>query len=234
MLEVEGLEAGYGDKSIVRGVSFTVQKREIVTIIGHNGAGKSTILKAIFNMIAWRRGQIRFRGQSLLEQAPFRILAGGLSYIPQNHSVFPRLTIAENLRMGGYVLGHGPELKQRIDGVLERFPLLSSRLEQLAGNLSGGEQRILEIARTLLLDPALIMLDEPSIGLAPRLVEQIFAIVRDLREQGKAILMVEQNVRKALESSDRGIVLEQGEIKLEDRAAQLVGDPRVARLYLGA
>ena len=162
-----------------------------------------------------------------------RLLMAGVAYIPQHRSVFPRLTIEENLQMGGYLVRDKALLAQRIDRVLNLFPILKTRAGQLAGMMSGGEQRMLEIARTLLQEPQLIMLDEPSIGLSPKMVDAVFDNVRLLREQGKAILMVEQNVRKALSISDRGGVMELGSLRMQDQAARLIGDERVARLYLG-
>jgi branched-chain amino acid transport system ATP-binding protein len=202
-------------------------------VVGHNGAGKSTLLKSVFNLIPWRTGEIRLEGRDLLGLAPDRILAAGIAYVPQHRSVFPRLTVDENLRMGGFLLRDKTLLAARIGALRQLFPVLAERAGQLAGTLSGGEQRMLEIARALLMDPRLVMLDEPSIGLAPRMVDAVFATVRLLRDQGKSVLMVEQNVRKALAASDRAYVMELGEIRLEDAAPALIDDPRVARLYLG-
>jgi len=233
MLEIRHLSAGYGERRIVDDVLLHVAEGEVVTVIGHNGAGKSTLIKAVFNLVPWRSGEVLLDGASLLPLAPDRILASGIAYIPQNRSVFPRLTVDENLRMGGYLLADPMLLRQRVSRAKELFPILAERGGQLAGTLSGGEQRMLEIARALLMDPKLLMLDEPSVGLAPRMVDAVFATVRLLRDQGKAVLMVEQNVNKALAASDRGYVMELGQIRLEDRAQNLIGDPRVARLYMG-
>lgn len=233
VLEVRALSASYGGKRILDNVSVAVRAAEIVTVVGHNGAGKSTLLKSVFNLIPWRAGEIRLAGRDILGLAPDRILAAGIAYVPQHRSVFPKLTIDENLRMGGYLLRDKALLAARIAELRRLFPVLAERAGQLAGTLSGGEQRMLEIARALLMDPKLIMLDEPSIGLAPRMVDAVFATVRLLREQGKSVLMVEQNVRKALAASDRAYVMELGEIRLEDAAPKLIGDARVARLYMG-
>ncbi len=233
MLEIRHLSAGYGERRIVDDVLLHVAEGEVVTLIGHNGAGKSTLIKAVFNLVPWRSGEVLLDGVSMLPLAPDRILASGIAYIPQNRSVFPRLTVEENLRMGGYLLTDPMLLRQRVSRAKELFPILAERGGQLAGTLSGGEQRMLEIARALLMDPKLLMLDEPSIGLAPRMVDAVFATVRLLRDQGKAVLMVEQNVNKALAASDRGYVMELGQIRLEDRAQNLIDDPRVARLYMG-
>jgi branched-chain amino acid transport system ATP-binding protein len=234
LLTVRDLKAGYGDgRLIVDGVNLEVAAGEIVTMIGQNGAGKSTVLKGIYHMTRERRGEVRLGGESVFGLASHELLRRGLAYIPQQHSIFPKLTIAENLAMGGYLIADRALLAERVAAVEAMFPLLAERRAQYAASLSGGEQRMLEIARTLVMDPKVIMLDEPSIGLAPRIVDQVFAVVRRLAESGKAVLMVEQNVKKALACSDRGCVLELGRIRLHDRAAALIGDERVARLYMG-
>jgi ABC-type branched-subunit amino acid transport system ATPase component len=233
VLRVEALSAGYGGRVILHDVNFEVQPGQIMTIIGHNGAGKSTLLRAIFNLLPVRSGGIFLGERDLSREASDRLLLAGIAYIPQHRSVFPRLTIEENLRMGGYLVRDKAVLAERTAKVLELFPILKKRAGQLAGMMSGGEQRMLEIARTLLHEPKLIMLDEPSIGLAPKMVDAVFDNVRLLREQGKAILMVEQNVKKALSVSDRGGVMELGSLHIQDQASRLIGDERVARLYLG-
>lgn len=233
LLELSGVSASYGGRRILEDVSLHVAAGEIATLVGHNGSGKSTLLKTIFNLVPWRQGLIRLHGRDLAGLAADRILAAGIAYIPQNRSVFPRLTIAENLRMGAYLLRDLDLVRKRIAEVEALFPVLVERSGQLAGTLSGGEQRMLEVARALLMDPKLVMLDEPSIGLAPKMVDAVFRTVRLLRDQGKAVLMVEQNVNKALAISDRGYVMELGRIRLEDRAVHLIGDERVKRLYLG-
>lgn len=233
VLSIEGLSAGYGGRLILQDVNLQVHSGEIMTIIGHNGAGKSTLLRALFNLLPARSGRIALGGRDVSALASDRLLLAGMAYIPQHRSVFPRLTIEENLRMGGYLVRDKAVLAERTHKVLELFPILKQRAGQLAGMMSGGEQRMLEIARTLLQDPQLIMLDEPSIGLAPKMVDAVFDNVRLLRAQGKAILMVEQNVKKALSISDRGGVMELGTLQIQDQAANLIGDERVARLYLG-
>lgn len=233
VLRVEALSAGYGGRVILQDVNLEVQSGQIMTIIGHNGAGKSTLLRAIFNLLPVRSGGIFLGERDVSREASDRLLLAGIAYIPQHRSVFPRLTIEENLRMGGYLVRDKAVLAERTAKVLDLFPVLKQRTGQLAGMMSGGEQRMLEIARTLLQDPKLIMLDEPSIGLAPKMVDAVFDNVRLLREQGKAILMVEQNVKKALSVSDRGGVMELGSLQIQDEASRLIGDERVARLYLG-
>jgi branched-chain amino acid transport system ATP-binding protein len=234
ILSIRGLTAGYGGgRLIVDGVDLAVAAGEVVTMIGQNGAGKSTVLRGIYNMTRERRGDVLLRGTSVFRQPSHALLRAGLAYIPQQHTVFPKLTIAENLTMGGWLLADTRLLAERIAAVEAMFPVLAERRTHYAAGLSGGEQRMLEIARTLVMDPIAIMLDEPSIGLAPRIVDQVFAVVRRLADAGKAILMVEQNVRKALQASDRACVLELGRIRLQDRARALLGDARVARLYMG-
>jgi len=234
LLTVHGLKAGYGGgRLIVDGVNLDVAAGEVVTMIGQNGAGKSTILKAIYHMTHERHGDVRIAGKTVFALPAHELLREGLAYIPQQHTVFPKLTVAENLAMGGYLIADRALLEERIAAVREMFPILAQRAGEFAASLSGGEQRMLEIGRTLVMDPKVIMLDEPSIGLAPRIVDLVFAVVRRLAESGKAILMVEQNVKKALAASDRACVLELGRIRLQDRAQTLIGDERVARLYMG-
>jgi branched-chain amino acid transport system ATP-binding protein len=233
VLDVSELSANYGGRNILDGVNLQVHAGEIVTVIGHNGAGKSTLLRAIFNLVPLRSGHISLKGRDVMGLPSDQLLMAGLAYVPQHRSVFPRLTIEENLQMGGYLVRDAQVLAQRIERVLDLFPVLKTRTRQWAGDMSGGEQRMLEIARTLLQDPQLIMLDEPSIGLAPKMVETVFATVQLLRDQGKAVLMVEQNVKKALSVSDRACVMELGAVRIQDQADRLLQDERVARLYLG-
>jgi branched-chain amino acid transport system ATP-binding protein len=233
VLDVRELSANYGGRNILDGVNLQVHAGEIVTVIGHNGAGKSTLLRAIFNLVPWRSGHIDMRGRDVMGLASDQLLQAGIAYVPQHRSVFPRLTIEENLQMGGYLVRDARVLAERIERVLDLFPVLKTRAGQWAGSMSGGEQRMLEIARTLLQDPQLIMLDEPSIGLAPKMVDTVFATVQLLRDQGKAVLMVEQNVKKALSVSDRACVMELGAVRIQDQADRLMHDERVARLYLG-
>ena len=233
VLEIGSLCAGYGGRDILQDVALAVNPGEIVTVIGHNGAGKSTLLRVVFNLVPRREGRIALKGEDVTGLAPDRLLAAGIAYVPQNRSVFPGLTTEENLNMGGYLLRDRGLLAERKERVRKLFPVLQSRAGQLAGSMSGGEQRMLEIARALLMDPALVMLDEPSIGLAPKLVDAVFETVKLLRDQGKAVLMVEQNVKKALAASDRGCVMELGRIQIQDEASRLIDDERVARLYLG-
>lgn len=234
MLRAENLSAGYGGRTIVEEVSFSVAPGEVLALLGHNGAGKSTLLRALFGLLPGRTGHLVLGERSLDGLSPRDVLLAGLAYVPQERSVFPKLTVLENLRMGGYALTDRGLLAARLDAALDLFPRLRERSTQLAGTLSGGEQRMLEVARTLLLDPRVVMLDEPSIGLAPRLAEGVFATIRAMASQGRAVLLVEQSVKRALAVSDRALVMEMGRIVLEDSAAALAADDRVARLYMGA
>jgi branched-chain amino acid transport system ATP-binding protein len=234
MLEVRALEVSYGaGRGIVNGVDLHVDAGEIVVVIGQNGAGKSTLLKGIFNIAPFRRGEVILDGASASALPPPALLLAGLAYVPQNRSLFPKLTVAENLRLGGFLLRDRTLLDRRLDEVRTLFPILSQRARDFAASLSGGEQRMLEIARTLVMAPKVVMLDEPSIGLAPRMVDLVFATARKLAQRGAAVLMVEQNVKKALAASDRGYVLELGRVQITDRAAALIDDARVGRLYMG-
>jgi branched-chain amino acid transport system ATP-binding protein len=234
MLEVRGLEVGYGpSRRIVNCVDLYVDAGEMVVVIGQNGAGKSTLLKGIFNMAPFRRGEVMLAGAPVSALPSPALLLAGLAYVPQNRSLFPKLTVAENLRLGGFLLRDRAEVERRVDTLQTLFPILAQRRRAYAASLSGGEQRILEIARTLIMEPKVIMLDEPSIGLAPRMVDLVFATARTLAKRGAAVLMVEQNVKKALQASDRGYVLELGRIQIEDRAAALIEDARVGSLYMG-
>lgn len=234
VLVAERLSAGYGGRVIVEDTSFAVAGGEVLALLGHNGAGKSTLLRALFGLLPGRGGHAAVAGRSLDGLAPREVLRAGLAYVPQERSVFPKLSVLENLRMGGYALTDRALLARRIEQALALFPRLAERRGQLAGTLSGGEQRMLEVARTLLLDPRAVMLDEPSIGLAPRLAEQVFATIRALAADGRAVLLVEQSVKRALAVADRALVMEMGRIVLDDSAASLAADDRLARLYMGA
>ncbi len=234
MLELRGLEVGYSaGRRIVNGVYLHVDAGEMVVIIGQNGAGKSTLLKGIFNIAPVRRGEVLLDGASVFALPAPKLILSGLAYVPQNRSLFPKLTVAENLRLGGFLLRDRRLLERRFDELQTLFPILGERRRDYAASLSGGEQRLLEIARTLIMEPKLVMLDEPSIGLAPRMVDLVFATARKLAERGAAVLMVEQNVKKALQASDRGYVLELGRVQISDRAAALIDDARVGSLYMG-
>ncbi len=233
ILELTGVVAGYGPLTILHGTSFTVQRGAITTIIGPNGAGKSTVFKTVFGLLPVRSGRILFEGTDITGETPRALLARGLSFVPQGRNLFPELTVRHNLELGGITLHHAGELQRRMRAVMERFPILREKADVQASTLSGGQQKILEIGRALLLEPRLMLIDEPSIGLSPILVKEVFAILQELRRRGVTILMVEQNARSALAISDDAIVLEQGRTALAAPAARILEDLRVGQLFLG-
>ncbi len=232
LLEINDLNVYYGAIHAIQGVSFNVREGEILTLIGANGAGKSTILKTISGILHSRTGSVNFNGEDISGTAPYKITRKGLSYVPEGRMVFSQLTVQENLEMGGYVRNQS-EIAPAIDNVYARFPRLKERRNQIAGTLSGGEQQMLAIGRALMSDPKLLMLDEPSMGLAPILVSQIFDIIKELNESGVTILLVEQNARMALKIANRGYVLETGRVKFSDEAHNLLDNPEVIKAYLG-
>ncbi len=231
LLEACGVVAGYGETEILHGISITVDEGEVVTIIGPNGCGKSTLMKAIVGLVRVRNGSVAFRGQEISSSPPETIVRTGLCYVPQTNNVFPSLSIRENLEMGAFV--RRDEFRGRIDEMFEVFPDLAVQPGRKAGSLSGGQRQMLAIARALMLDPALLMLDEPSAGLSPAMMNTVFERVREINQTGVALLMVEQNARQALGMSHRGYVLVAGEKRLEDTGRDLLNNPEVASLYLG-
>ena len=231
LLQVERLEVAYGAIRALRGVDFVVHPGEIVTLIGSNGAGKSTLLRAVSGMLRPAAGRITFAGEDVTGQRADRLVAAGISHVPEGRRIFANLTVRENLQMGGYLR---PE--READGlacVLALFPRLRERFAQAAGTLSGGEQQMLAIGRALMAEPCLLLLDEPSLGLAPLLVKQIFEIVAAINAQGTTVVLVEQNARQALRVAQRAYVLETGAVTLAGGAAALADDPRVREAYLG-
>jgi len=233
ILELEDVVAGYGKLTVLHGTRFAVRRGAITTIIGPNGAGKSTVFKAVFGLLPVNRGRVLFDGQETTNLAPRRLLERGICYVPQGRNIFPELSVRHNLELGGEAAGPGVDLARRMAAMMERFPVLRSRADAQASTLSGGQQKLLEIARGLLLDPKLVLIDEPSIGLSPRLVSETFDVLAGLRDRGVTILMVEQNAKRALERSDYGIVLEQGRACLAGEASAILADRRVAQLFLG-
>jgi branched-chain amino acid transport system ATP-binding protein len=233
ILELDGVVAGYGKMTILNGVAARVQRGAITTVIGPNGAGKSTMFKAAFGLLPVRAGSIALEGHDIANCSPREILDAGVVYIPQGRNIFAELSVLHNLELGGTVLPGQAMLKSRIDMVMQRFPMLREKANAQASTLSGGQQKILEIARGLLLEPKLILIDEPSIGLSPRMVQDVFAIIKELRGRGVTVLMIEQNARQALQLSDHALVLEQGQTRIEDTASNILDDPRIARLFLG-
>jgi branched-chain amino acid transport system ATP-binding protein len=233
-LSVEDLVGGYGKMTILNGVTFEVPDGSITTVIGPNGAGKSTVFKAIFGLLKLRRGRIVFRGRDVTGLNQRELLDAGICYVPQGRNIFSELSVRTNIELGAVAAGKGiTDIPKRIAKALERFPALGRKAGQQAGTLSGGEQKQLEIVRGLLLDPKLVLIDEPSIGLSPLMVQETFAILTELRNSGVSILMIEQNARAALQMSDYGIVLELGQTRMFDTAQNILNDPRVGQLFLG-
>ena len=231
LLEVSNVVAGYGETEILHGVSIAIEKGQIVTIIGPNGSGKSTLLKTIFGLLQPKKGRVRFRKEDITGIAPEVVVRKGLSYVPQSSNVFPSLSINENLEMGAFV--RTDDFRQRLEEVYDLFPDLAERRKDRAGTLSGGQRQMLALARALMLDPVLLLLDEPSAGLAPNLVNSVFEKILGINSAGVAILLVEQNAREALGLSSWGYVLASGQNQLEDRGENLLKNPEVVRLYLG-
>ena len=231
LLEVSDVVAGYGETDILHGVSIAVAEGEIVTIIGPNGCGKSTLMKAIVGLVRPKAGTVIFRGQDIASQPPEQTVRTGLCYVPQSANVFPSLSIRENLEMGGFV--RSDDYRGRIEELFELFPDLAKRPTQQAGSLSGGQRQMLAIARALMLDPTLLLLDEPSAGLSPAIMALVFERIQGINRAGVSLLLVEQNAREALRMSDRGYVLAAGQNRLEDSGPALLDNPEVVRLYLG-
>lgn len=234
LLEVENLRAGYGaGPDILRGLSLRIEQGNTYCIIGPNGAGKSTLLRVICGLLHPREGRITFKGEDLKNHRTDEILRKGISFVPQEHSLFPDMTVKENLRMGGYILKNRREVGRRMEAAFRNFPLLRERSSQQGKTLSGGEQRMLAIERALVLEPEIIMLDEPSLGLAPKIAKQIFDSIKRMRNAGMAVLLVEQNARMGLKCADWGYVLDLGKTLFQGPSDTILGDSRIQELYLG-
>ena len=233
LLEVDDVHAGYGKLEILRGVSLRVESGQVVSIIGPNGAGKSTVFKTLFGLLPVRQGRVRFDGEDVTNRAPADLLRRGMTYVPQGRNVFPLMTVDENLRLGAYIRPRSAELEREVDRVYDTFPMLRDARGKRAAELSGGQQQMLEMGRALLLRPRLMLLDEPTLGLAPLVFREIFRIIGDLRRAGQTILMVEQNASKALEISDYAYVLELGRNRFDGSGEAIRSDERIRRLYLG-
>jgi branched-chain amino acid transport system ATP-binding protein len=233
MLEARGIEVSYGEFLALRGIDFTVREGELVTIIGANGAGKSTILRAVMGLVRCRKGEIFFKGENITLSPPHHRARLGISLVPEGRRIFPDLTVAENLAMGAYVQQDRKAIPSRMEEAFGLFPVLKERRNQVGKTLSGGEQQMLAIARALMSGPRVILMDEVSLGLMPIYVEETFKVIQNLHRQGVTILLVEQNARKALAAADRGYVLETGEIVLSDQAEKLALNPQVKKAYLG-
>jgi branched-chain amino acid transport system ATP-binding protein len=232
MLSIKGLRSGYGKIEVLHDVALDVAQGQIVTLIGANGAGKTTLLKTISGLLRPSAGSITFEGKSIVRRPPHKIVELGISHVPEGRAILKRMTVIDNLRMGAYVRNDS-EIAEDIESALARFPLLSERRLQIAGTLSGGEQQMLAIGRALVARPRLLLFDEPSLGLAPKIVSQIFLTLRELKDEGKTILLVEQNARQALRVADHGYVLERGRIIYSGSGKELLNMPEVQRTYLG-
>jgi branched-chain amino acid transport system ATP-binding protein len=233
ILTLADVVSGYGKMTILNGTTATIRRAAITTVIGPNGAGKSTMFKTIFGMLQARTGKIVLDGQDVTNHKPRQMLDSGVSYVPQGRNIFPELSVKHNLELGGVALSDQTVLPARIEQMMQRFPMLREKAGAQASTLSGGQQKLLEIARGLLLEPKLMLIDEPSIGLSPLMVQEVFGIMTGLRDSGVSILLIEQNAKQALQMSDYGLVLEQGQTRIEDTAKNVLNDPRVAQLFLG-
>lgn len=234
LLEVRGLSVAYGGIKAVKNLDLQLNAGELVSLIGANGAGKTTTLKAICGLLAPQSGDVRYLGQSIRGRGAWSLVSQGLVMVPEGRGIFTRMSIDENLRMGAYLRSDKVGIETDIASVYQRFPRLKERRKQLAGTLSGGEQQMLAMGRALLARPKLLLLDEPSMGLAPIMVDKIFEVVRDVSRQGVTVLLVEQNAHRALEMADRAYVLDSGEVALSGPARELLGNPQVQAAYLGA
>ena len=233
LLEVKDLQVYYGVICALKGISFEVNEGEIVSLIGANGAGKTTMMQSVVGIIPKKSGSVIFDGKDISKMPCHNIVKLGMTQVPEGRRIFQELSVYENLMMGAYTVRNSQQFKEDLESVFERFPRLAERRNQIAGTLSGGEQQMLAMSRALMIRPKLLMLDEPSMGLAPILVDQIFEIIKELNKQGTTILLVEQNANKALEISDRAYVLETGSISLSGTGAELASSDEVRKAYLG-
>ena len=234
LLELSGVRAGYGGGDILQGVDLTVELGSLSCIVGPNGAGKSTVLRVISGLLRPSAGSVRFRGESLVGLSPRAILRRGIVQVPQERSLFPTMSVWENVRLGAYSLRDRGLIEKRMQLVCETFPLVAERRREPAASLSGGQQKIVELARALMLDPALLILDEPSMGLDPKTRSLVFKTIRTMNESGRTLLLVEQNARSGLGIATRGIVMESGRVRLEGPGPEVLNNPEIGRLYLGA
>ena len=233
-LELEGVRAGYGGGDILQGVDLTVEEGSLTCIVGPNGAGKSTVLRVISGLLRPSAGTVRFRGESLAGRSPRAILARGIVQVPQERSLFPTMSVWENVRLGAFTVHDRRLVERRMATACEMFPLVSERRHEPAASLSGGQQKLVEFARALMLDPALLILDEPSMGLDPKTRTLVFNTVRDMNKAGRTLLLVEQNARSGLGIATHGVVMETGRVRLEGPGSEVLSNPEIGRLYLGA
>ena len=234
MLSIKDLEVYYGAINAIKGISFTVNDGELISLIGANGAGKTTTLHTISGLIKAKSGEILLDGKNIQKVPPHTLIDLGIAHVPEGRHVFARMSVEENLKMGAYTMSNQKKIQENLDKVYKLFPRLKERKKQLAGTMSGGEQQMLATARALMTDPKIVLMDEPSMGLSPLLVKEIFDIIRTLHENGSTILLVEQNAKMALGVADRAYVLETGKISMEGTAKDLLNDERVKKAYLGA
>ncbi len=233
MLDLHNVVAGYDGSDVLKGVNLQVEKGSITCIVGPNGAGKSTVLRAISGLLKPRLGDIIFNGRPIAGFNPRQILSLGIVQVAQNHSLFPDMSVRENVRLGAFMLNDGALVNRRLAQVEELFPIVKERANDKAGNLSGGQQRLVEFARCLMLDPSLILLDEPSMGLDPRTLKQVFQTIQLMHDTGRTILLVEQNARTGLGISTHGVVMEGGRVRLEGSHTEILNNPQIGHLYLG-
>lgn len=233
LLQLDGVYAGYGGGDVLRGVELVVEKGSITCIVGPNGAGKSTVMAAITGLLKPRKGDIVFDGRSIRGLGPQQILSRGLALVPQAHSLFPALTVRENVELGAYMLRDAALVRRRLREAETLFPIVAERADEKAGSLSGGQQRQVEFARSLMLDPTLVLLDEPSMSLDPRTAKEMFKTVKSMNEAGRTILLVEQNVRSGLGVATHGVVMESGRVRLTGPATEILSNPEISALYLG-
>ena len=234
VLEMSGVRAGYGGGDILQGIDLTVEEGSLSCIVGPNGAGKSTVLRVISGLLRPSAGAVRFRGESLVGLSPRAILRRGVVQVPQERSLFPTMSVWENVRLGAYTLRDRALIEKRMQVVCETFPLVAERRHEPAASLSGGQQKIVEFARALMLDPTLLILDEPSMGLDPKTRSVVFTTIRTMNDSGRTLLLVEQNARSGLGIATRGIVMESGRVRLEGSGPEVLNNPEIGRLYLGA
>jgi ABC-type branched-subunit amino acid transport system ATPase component len=233
MLTLAGVFAGYGGGDILRGVDLTVEKGSITCVVGPNGAGKSTLLKAVSGLIRPRLGTVTFLGEPITGKSPQFILRRGIVQVMQSRSLFPDLSVRDNVELGAFLVRDKAVVRKRMAEVVDQFPIVHERLNDRAGALSGGQQRMVEFARALMLDPALVVLDEPSMGLEPKSARLMYGYVRQMQENGRTILLVEQNVRAGLELASHGVVMEAGRVRLQGSGAEILANPQMRQLYLG-
>ena len=233
LLELDGVWAGYGGSDVLRDLTFSVPEGSVTCIVGPNGAGKSTILRVVSGQVTPRRGTVTFEGRRISGRNPRQVLALGIVQVAQSHSLFPDMTVRENVEMGGFLLRDRAEVGRRRRQIEELFPIVVDRADDKAGALSGGQQRLVEFARCLMLDPKLVVLDEPSMGLDPKTLKTVLQQVRTMWEDGRTILLVEQNVRAGLSLATRAVVVESGTVRLEGTGSEVMGNPEIAQLYLG-